>query len=74
MMDLATKLPELAEDALATLSANAERLASTGTPKQKAAATALLPAIQAELASRQATKLAAAAPAKATRSRKKSAG
>lgn len=67
MMDLVTKLPGMAEDALANLGANAERLAQTGTPKQKTAATAVLPAIQAEIASRRATKLEASA----ARSRKK---
>lgn len=67
MMDLVTKLPGMAEDALVTLGANAERLVQTGTPKQKTAATAVLPAIQAEIASRRAAKLEASA----TRSRRK---
>lgn len=57
-MDLVAKLPEMAEDALATLGANAERLVQTGSPKQQKAAIALLPAIQAEIAERQAKKLA----------------
>jgi len=67
MMDLVAKLPGMAEDALANLGANAERLVQTGTPKQKTAATAVLPAIQAEIASRRAAKLEAST----ARSRKK---
>jgi hypothetical protein len=67
MMDLVTKLPGMAEDALTTLGANAERLLQTGTPKQKTAATALLPAIQAEIASRRAMKLTEASAARSRR-------
>ncbi|HEY0835497.1 MAG TPA: hypothetical protein VGE72_16460 [Azospirillum sp.] len=66
-MDMVPKLPAMAEDALATLGANAERLVQSGTPKQRLAATALLPAIQAEIASRQAKKLAEAPPPRARR-------
>lgn len=66
-MDMVEKLPGMAEDALAVLGANAERLAQTGTPKQRQAATALLPAIQAEIASRHARKLAEAPPPRTRR-------
>ena len=74
MTDLVTKLPEMADAALAVLHANAERLERTGTKAQRTAASALIPAIEAELAARRAATLshareaAAAAPKrKATR-------
>jgi hypothetical protein len=59
-MDLAAKLPEMGDAALTVLRENAERLEQTGTSTQKAAAAALMPALEAELASRRAAKLAAA--------------
>jgi hypothetical protein len=59
-MDLAAKLPQMEDAALAVLRANAERLEQTGTSAQKAAAAALMPALEAELESRRAAKLAAA--------------
>ena len=59
-MDLTAKLPEMEDTALAVLRENAERLEQTGTSAQKAAAAALMPALQAELESRRAAKLAAA--------------
>jgi hypothetical protein len=65
-MDLVEKLPSMADDALATLAANAVRLAQVGTPKQQAAAKALLPAVEAEVASRRVEK-----PVRATRAKKK---
>jgi len=66
-VNLVTKLPGLAEDALATLGANAALLLQTGTPQQRQAATALLPAIQAEIENRQAKKLAVTAAARPRR-------
>jgi len=65
-MDMATRIPDMADDALATLHANAVRLADGGTAKQKKAASDLLPAILTELSTRQARKAA-----KATTSRKR---
>ena len=65
-MDLAAKLPSLEATALANLHENAERLKQSGTKAQQAAATALLPAIEAELADRRAAKLAASAAKRAT--------
>ena len=59
-MDLAAKLPEMEDSALAVLRENAGRLEQTGTSAQKAAATALMPALDAELEKRRAAKLAAA--------------
>ena len=59
-MDLAAKLPQMEDAALAVLRENAERLGQTGTSAQRAAAAALMPALDAELESRRAAKLAAA--------------
>ena len=53
-MDMTTKLPSMADDALGNLHANAKRLGSEGTAAQRASATALLPAIEAELSARRA--------------------
>ena len=66
MTDLVTKLPEMADAALAVLHANAERLERTGTKAQQAAASALIPAIEAELAARRAAKQSQARAAAAT--------
>ena len=59
-MDLAAKLPEMEDTALVVLRENAGRLEQTGTSAQKAAAAALMPALDAELEKRRAAKLAAA--------------
>jgi hypothetical protein len=64
-MDLIAKLPSLEAAGLANLHENAERLKQSGTAAQRTAATALLPAIENELANRQAAKLAAAAAKRA---------
>ena len=56
-MDLAAKLPEMEDTALAVLRENAGRLEQTGTAAQKAAAAALMPALDAELEKRRAAKL-----------------
>jgi hypothetical protein len=57
MTDVAAKLPDMADTELTVLHANAERLERTGTPVQRTAASALIPAIQAELTARRAAKL-----------------
>jgi len=48
-MSLIEKLPAMTDIELATLKANAEALAQGGNDKQKAAVTALMPALDAEL-------------------------
>jgi hypothetical protein len=74
-MDLVAKLPSMEGPALAVLRENAERLQHTGTGAQRSAAAALLPAIDVELANRQAAKLAASAAKRAaTKDAAKSAG
>ena len=66
LMD-AAKLPEMEDAALAVLHENAERLERTGTKSQQAAASALMPAIEAELATRREAKLARAKEAAAAK-------
>ncbi len=53
-MDYAKKLPAMEDRDLANLRANAARLMESGSTIQKAAASALLPSIDAELAVRSA--------------------
>lgn len=55
-VDMHTQIPTLTDDGLATLRANAHRLAASGEAKQQAAAQDLLPAIEAEIAKRKAEK------------------
>ena len=57
-MDLIAKLPSMEAAQLAVLRDNATRLAQKGTRPQRAAASDLLPAIEAELAQRGAAKAA----------------
>lgn len=68
-MTLIDKLPAMADDALGVLGANAERLAQSGTAKQRKEAAAVLPAIQAELTTRRERK-EAEAPRRKTAARK----
>ena len=66
-MDLVAKLPAMEDTALVVLHENAERLEDSGTPAQKAAAAAVLPAIKAELENRRTAKQAASKRAAAKR-------
>jgi hypothetical protein len=61
------KLPAMADAALNVLHQNAERLERRGTKAQQAAAAALMPAIEAELAARREAKLSQAREAAAAR-------
>ena len=63
----AAKLPAMEDAALTNLHDNAERLERTGTKSQQAAATALMPAIEAEIAARREAKLTHAREAAAAR-------
>jgi hypothetical protein len=56
-MDLAEKVPQMTDEALQNLASNARRLAQGGTSVQQTAAQALLPVVDAELASRRVVKL-----------------
>jgi hypothetical protein len=53
----AAKLPAMEDAALGVLHENAERLERIGTKSQQAAAAALMPAIEAEIAARRTAKL-----------------
>ena len=55
-MPLREKLPGMADDALGNLHANAVRLGGAGSAAQRASATELLPAIEAEMAARKVAK------------------
>lgn len=70
MIDLIDRLPGMTDTDLTTLATNAERLALSGTPKQRTAADAALPAIRAEVAARK-EKLAALPSTRAPRRSKK---
>ena len=52
-MSLIEKLPAMTDIELATLKANADALAASGSDKQKNAATALMPALETELGVRR---------------------
>jgi hypothetical protein len=70
-MPLREKLPGMADDALGNLHANAVRLGGAGSAAQRASATELLPAIEAEMAARKVAKRGRQAEArKATREAK----
>lgn len=58
-MDLISRLPEMSDDALSNLRANAKRLQQTGTPSQQSDAAALLPAVEAEIGARRLAKIKA---------------
>ena len=60
-MSLLEKIPHLDDSALKNLLDNARRLETSGSVAQKASASELLPALEAAVAARRATKLEAAA-------------
>lgn len=66
IVDLRDRVPQMADDALATLLANAQRLADTGSKLQRSGAADLIPVIEAQLAERAAAKAAVMAAKKAT--------
>jgi hypothetical protein len=55
-VDLSDKIPGMTDAALDNLRTNAERLGHAGSPSQRTAATAILPAIEAEQTTRKAAK------------------
>lgn len=70
-MALLDKLPSLADDALANLHANALRLGEQGSKAQRNAAAELLPALEAELATRRTAKRERQAEARKARAKGK---
>jgi hypothetical protein len=79
-MDMITKLPEMSDDALANLRTNAKRLEHSGNAGQRSDAAALLPAVEAEIATRRLAKVkatrttSARGPTRAGRSVKRAKG
>jgi hypothetical protein len=69
-MTMVEKLPGMADDALKNLHANAMRLGEAGSAQQRASATALLPAIEAELSARKVAKQERLAEGRRARSKK----
>lgn len=65
-MTLIDKLPEMSDEGVHNLLANAKRLEQTGTPQQQAASAEALPAIEAEAARRLETKREVMAQRRAT--------
>jgi hypothetical protein len=70
-MSLVEKLPGMADAELNNLHANAVRLGQAGSAQQRASATAILPAIEAELSARKAAKQERLAQNRRARSSKK---
>jgi hypothetical protein len=71
IVDLRDRIPLMSDDELASLNANALRLKETGSNLQRNGASALLPAIQTELAERRAKKLANPPAKRASTAKKK---
>ena len=71
VVDLRERVPQMSDDALATLASNARRLLESGSKKQQGSAADLMPVLEAELASRRAAKEEAAAAKKAAAAAKK---
>jgi hypothetical protein len=73
-MQILAKLPQMDDASLTVLYGNAERLMRIGTKTQQASATAVIPAIEAELAARKeakVTKTKAAAEARRVAAKEK---
>ena len=71
VVDLRARVPQMTDDALETLLANARRLIDTGSKLQRTGATDLIPVIEAELAERGVAKAAAQAAKKASAKKSK---
>lgn len=71
IVDLRDRVSAMSDDQLASLNANALRLKDAGSTVQRNGASALLPAIEAELAERRAKKLANPPAKKASAAKKK---
>ena len=71
IVDLRARVPQMADDALTTLLANAQRLRDTGSKQQQNSAAGLIPVLESELAARAAAKAEAQAAKKAAAAAKK---
>ena len=70
IVDLRERVPEMTDDALATLFVNAQRLIESGSKRQQASAADLMPVLEAEIAARRAVKDELAATKKAAAAKK----
>ncbi len=70
-MNLIEKIPEMTDDGVKNLLANARRLSESGTDAQRAASAELLPVLEAEAAKRQDERKAVLAERRAATSRAK---
>jgi hypothetical protein len=73
VVDLRERVPQMSDDALATLLGNARRLLETGSKQQQSSAANLIPVLEAELAARDAVKAQAQAAKKAAASKRSAA-
>ena len=72
-MTLIDKIPDMADDALNNLHANAIRLGESGSAAQRASAAKLLPALEAEIANRKQAKRQRLADASKARAKSRAA-
>lgn len=71
IVDLRERVPQMSDDALATILGNARRLIESGSKQQQSSAAGLIPVLEAELAARGAVKAEAAAAKKAAAAARK---
>lgn len=73
VVDLRERVPQMNDDALATLLGNARRLLETGSKQQQTSAANLIPVLEAEVAVREAAKAEAQAAKKAAAAKRSTA-
>lgn len=73
VVDLRERVPQMNDDALATLLGNARRLLETGSKQQQTSAANLIPVLEAEVAAREAAKAEAQAAKKAASAKRSTA-
>lgn len=73
VVDLRERVPQMNDDALATLLGNARRLLETGSKQQQTSAANLIPVLEAEVAAREAAKAEAQAAKKAAAAKRSTA-
>lgn len=73
VVDLRERVPQMNDDALATLLGNARRLLESGSKQQQTSAANLIPVLEAEVAAREAAKAEAQAAKKAASAKRSTA-
>ncbi len=71
IVDLRERVPQMSDDALATILGNARRLIESGSKQQQSSAAGLIPVLEAEQAARDAAKAEAQAAKKAAAAARK---